>query len=232
MELGLLILLVIFATNVVSWIGKSVLVELAFAAYQPFFLRPSYTKQRALKKEILANKAELNATSSQDQFAKWAKLRRKLDKGLADLEKLNGSLSSHRSRFTSLFSTLLYVFTSGLQLVLCWYYRRQPVFWLPYGWTPNAVSWVLSFGGGPKGSISVTAWSFICKRVITTIEDLVKEWIPEVMTMFSKASPAASASANSDSKTEPKLAAPVPASASTALEKKPVPIEDDVIEVD
>ena len=61
----------------------------AFAAYQPFFMRPSYTKQRALKKEILANKAELNATSSQDQFAKWAKLRRKLDKGLADLEKLS-----------------------------------------------------------------------------------------------------------------------------------------------
>ena len=61
----------------------------AFAAYQPFFVRPSYTRQRALKKEILANKAELNATSSQDQFAKWAKLRRKLDKGLADLEKLS-----------------------------------------------------------------------------------------------------------------------------------------------
>lgn len=61
----------------------------AFAAYQFFLMRPSYTKQRALKKEILANKAELNATSSQDQFAKWAKLRRKLDKGLADLEKLS-----------------------------------------------------------------------------------------------------------------------------------------------
>jgi hypothetical protein len=63
----------------------------AFAAYQPFFVRPSYIKQRALKKEILANKAELNATSSQDQFAKWAKLRRKLDKGLVDLEKLSES---------------------------------------------------------------------------------------------------------------------------------------------
>jgi hypothetical protein len=35
MELALLILVVIFATNVVSWIGKSVLVELASSAY-PF----------------------------------------------------------------------------------------------------------------------------------------------------------------------------------------------------
>lgn len=28
-------------------------------------------------------------TSAQDQFAKWAKLRRSVDKGLADLEKLS-----------------------------------------------------------------------------------------------------------------------------------------------
>lgn len=30
-------------------------------------------------------------TSAQDQFAKWAKLRRSMDKGLADLDKLSKS---------------------------------------------------------------------------------------------------------------------------------------------
>jgi CHD5-like protein len=34
-------------------------------------------------------KAELLQTSAQDQFAKWAKLRRGVDKGLSDLEKLS-----------------------------------------------------------------------------------------------------------------------------------------------
>lgn len=38
---------------------------------------------------MLADKAELAKTSSQDEFAKWAKLKRKLDKGLADLEKIS-----------------------------------------------------------------------------------------------------------------------------------------------
>ena len=39
----------------------------------------------------MTDKAELAKTSSQDEFAKWAKLRRKLDKGIADLEKISES---------------------------------------------------------------------------------------------------------------------------------------------
>lgn len=37
----------------------------------------------------MATKQELLQTSAQDQFAKWAKLRRRVDKGLDDLEKLS-----------------------------------------------------------------------------------------------------------------------------------------------
>ena len=52
-------------------------------------LSPAAMRQRALKSEILSTKSELLKTSAQDQFAKWAKLRRSVDKGLADLEKLS-----------------------------------------------------------------------------------------------------------------------------------------------
>ncbi|CAJ0748633.1 20738_t:CDS:2 [Entrophospora sp. SA101] len=41
-----------------------------------------------LKKDILQVKQELTRTSSQDQFAKWAKLRRKLDSKMNELEKI------------------------------------------------------------------------------------------------------------------------------------------------
>lgn len=53
-----------------------------------------YARQRQLKAELLATKKELMQTSAQDQFAKWAKLRRSVDKGLAELEKLSESHSS------------------------------------------------------------------------------------------------------------------------------------------
>lgn len=50
-----------------------------------------YARQRELKVELLTTKKELTQTSAQDQFAKWAKLRRSVDKGIAELEKLSES---------------------------------------------------------------------------------------------------------------------------------------------
>ena len=48
-------------------------------------------ENRKLQKEYLRVRLELNATSSQDQFAKWAKLRRQHDKLLEQLEKKSAS---------------------------------------------------------------------------------------------------------------------------------------------
>lgn len=42
--------------------------------------------QQTLRTEVLRLKRELNATSSQDDFAKWAKLRRQHDKAVAAYE--------------------------------------------------------------------------------------------------------------------------------------------------
>lgn len=86
-NLAVIIFLVVLLTQVVAWIGKSVLQEAAFSAYSSIFLSKAHRDQSRLRKQVLEDKAELNRTSSQDEFAKWAKLRRKVDKGIADLEK-------------------------------------------------------------------------------------------------------------------------------------------------
>jgi hypothetical protein len=46
---------------------------------------------------------------------------------------------------------VLWLFTTGAQLVLVWWYRKQPVFYLPPGWVPYPVAWVLSFPSAPLG---------------------------------------------------------------------------------
>ena len=53
----------------------------------PTSLTAEFAEQRKKQKEYLAVRHELNATSSQDEFARWAKLRRTHDKLLEDLEK-------------------------------------------------------------------------------------------------------------------------------------------------
>ena len=99
-NLALLILITVFTTQAVSWIGKSVLQTLAFSTYSRIFLGSKSRQQRVLRKQVLVDKAELGKTSSQDEFAKWARLRRKVDKSLADLEKISTSLHSAHA-FTS-----------------------------------------------------------------------------------------------------------------------------------
>lgn len=44
-------------------------------------------EQRKLQQSYLNVRRDLNATSSQDEFAKWAKLRRQHDRMLEELEK-------------------------------------------------------------------------------------------------------------------------------------------------
>jgi hypothetical protein len=72
---------------------KSLTTYKTYDLYLRITLSPMAMRQRALKSEILSTKSELLTTSAQDQFAKWAKLRRSVDKGLADLEKLSEFLS-------------------------------------------------------------------------------------------------------------------------------------------
>ena len=45
-------------------------------------------EQKRLQLEILRVRKDMAGTSSQDEFAKWAKLRRQHDKKVADLEKI------------------------------------------------------------------------------------------------------------------------------------------------
>ena len=139
--------------------------------YLRITLSPTAMRQRALKSEILSTKSELLKTSAQDQFAKWAKLRRSVDKGLADLEKLSEffSMSSHlesiylpflcvdaevassKSAFAMKFNTLLWLLTTGLQFAVGWWYRKQPVFFLPQGWL-GPLGWWLALPFAPAGT--------------------------------------------------------------------------------
>lgn len=58
-------------------------------------------EQRELQSSYLKVRRDLNATSSQDEFAKWAKLRRQHDKMLEELEKKSALLLPAYTPFSS-----------------------------------------------------------------------------------------------------------------------------------
>lgn len=176
MSLILTIFALVLFAELISWIGHSVLLDLAWGVCCRILYSASITRQRKLKAELLTTKKELLQTSAQDQFAKWAKLRRSVDKRLAELEKLNSELALQKTAFSVKFNSLVWILTTGLQFVIGWWYRRSAVFYLPPGWF-GPLTWWLALPFAPKGSVSVGVWQLACRRVIKVGERTAKAFI-------------------------------------------------------
>ncbi|KAK2072974.1 hypothetical protein P8C59_007291 [Phyllachora maydis] len=173
------LLVVIFAielvVQLVNTIGATSINNLIWRIVlsAPSSVSRNHVEHRKKKKEYLAVRRELNATSSQDEFAKWAKLRRQHDKLLDDLERHKKSMDAARTKFDTYLSTVRLVSTRGLQWFLPFWYSKEPMFWLPYGWFPYYVEWSASFPRAPMGSVSIVVWQWACTIILTMLMDSV-----------------------------------------------------------
>ena len=155
-----------------------------------------------MRREIVRLQRELNAVSAQDDFARWAKLRRQHDKAVADHDKLSAfqcpvqicrlliaflcadnSLSSTRSTFDSRLTLARQIGISGLRLFLQSWYMKSPLFWIPKGWLPIYVEWLLAFPKAPTGSVSIQVWSAACGSVITMMGEAIGAAVVLVLRM-------------------------------------------------
>jgi len=135
---------------------------------------PASKDEARLRKEIVKVKAEMTATSAQDDFAKWAKLRRQFDKLTNEYQKYSTTQSADRSKFDSRANTIRWLSTNGFKLYVQWTFTRQPMYWLPKGWIPWYGEWLLSFPRAPRGSVSVQVWQMACGSVLSMVIDAAK----------------------------------------------------------
>ena len=172
MELALLFFLSALVVTLIDWVGSDSLASLvrpllltassldstlAHRSHTQFYapFAPAGHSTRANKAEILDLRAQLAATSSQDEFSKWARLRRKLDKAVQDLEATTANTSAHRTQFNKSFKSALWVVTTVAPFVVSSWHRKSPVFWLPRGWF-GPLGWWLSFPSAPAGAPSLS----------------------------------------------------------------------------
>ena len=131
-------------------------------------------------------KRELGKVSAQDDFARWAKLQRQHDKAMAEFQKIgtirqsydseapiltihcvDNSLRTHQNTFKSTVTTLRWLGTQGLRFVLQFWFSKSPMFWIPKGWVPYYVEWILSFPRAPLGSVSINIWGIACASMVS-----------------------------------------------------------------
>jgi hypothetical protein len=94
------------------------------------------------------------------------------------LSSTDGSLRTHQTTFTSAVSTLRWLGTQGLRFILQFWFAKSPMFWMPAGWVPYYVEWILSFPRAPLGSVSINVWGIACASMIAlAAEGLAAVWV-------------------------------------------------------
>ncbi|KAJ9642496.1 GET complex subunit get1 [Coniosporium apollinis] len=172
-------LLVVFVLQVVihliNTIGATAINELLWILYNKF---PTPTAKAAhdqmrLKREVVRLKREMNTVSAQDDFARWAKLRRQHDKAVAEFNKSDSAIQASRTTFNTTITSIRWLSTNGLRLFLQFWYARQALFWIPKGWLPGYMEWILAFPRAPRGSVSIQIWAIACASVVGMISEAV-----------------------------------------------------------
>jgi hypothetical protein len=52
------------------------------------------------------------------------------------------------------------------------------MFWLPAGWVPYYVEWILSFPRAPVGSVSINVWGIACASMLVLVSEAVAaSWV-------------------------------------------------------
>lgn len=83
------------------------------------------------------------------------------------------ALSSFKSSFDSAVSFARWTATSGFRFLLQFWYTKEPIYWLPQGWLPYYVEWLLAFPRAPMGGISIQVWWIACASMIQLLGDVL-----------------------------------------------------------
>jgi hypothetical protein len=79
------------------------------------------------------------------------------------------SLKDFKSTFDRSVTFLRWGGTNGLRFFLQFWYAKRPMFWIPRGWVPRYVEWILAFPRAPTGSVSIQMWGIACATVVQLV---------------------------------------------------------------
>ncbi|XP_071819243.1 guided entry of tail-anchored proteins factor 1-like isoform X2 [Apostichopus japonicus] len=130
-------------------------------------------REVSLQTELKVLKAEQDEIDVKEEFAKHAKLQRKINK-------LTDELNSIRSSNLKLSVTIQWGVKIGLHILhkfcyvlLIWCFKEHPMVYLKEDWT-WPLGRVLAFPSGQSGTIGVTWWVIACSLVIRKMHHLLK----------------------------------------------------------
>ncbi|XP_018604198.2 guided entry of tail-anchored proteins factor 1 [Scleropages formosus] len=125
-------------------------------------------QEMEMRTEIQNLKRELATISMMDEFARYARLERKINKMTDKLKTHVKMRSAQLAKIKWVVKIFFYVLQAALMICLIWTYYNDPVTVLPSKWiTP--LERVVAFPSGVAGGVGITCWLVVCNKVVATI---------------------------------------------------------------
>ena len=92
---------------------------------------------------------------------------------LTSLRRVEKGLEASRKKFDNTLTAVRMLATKVPQYVIPFWYGKEAMFWLPYGWFPYYAEWIISFPRAPLGSVSAPSWQLACSGFIKLASELI-----------------------------------------------------------
>ncbi|XP_007651732.1 guided entry of tail-anchored proteins factor 1 isoform X5 [Cricetulus griseus] len=158
----LLVLSFVFGCNVLRILLPSL------SSFVSRVLQKDAEQESQMRAEIQDMKQELSTVSMMDEFARYARLERKINKVTDKLKTHVKARTAQLAKIKWFISVAFYILQAALMISLIWKYYSVPVAVVPSKWiTP--LDRLVAFPTRVAGGIGITCWILVCNKVVAIV---------------------------------------------------------------
>ncbi|XP_040194930.1 guided entry of tail-anchored proteins factor 1-like [Rana temporaria] len=155
----LLVLSTVFVCNLL----KSQLAALSSIVSR--FLQKDAEQESLMRSDIQIMRQELVSISMMDEFARYARLERQINKMTDKLKTHVKARTGQLATIKWVISIVFYVLQAAVMICLIWKYYAEPVTVLPSKWIAP-LERMVAFPTGIAGGVGITCWLVVCNKVV------------------------------------------------------------------
>ncbi|XP_045669443.1 guided entry of tail-anchored proteins factor 1 isoform X2 [Ursus americanus] len=131
-------------------------------------LQKDAEQEAQMRAEIQDMKQELSTVNMMDEFARYARLERKINKMTDKLKTHVKARTAQLAKIKWVISVAFYILQAALMVSLIWKYYSVPVAVVPSKWiTP--LDRLVAFPTRVAGGVGITCWILVCNKVVAIV---------------------------------------------------------------
>ncbi|XP_070606537.1 guided entry of tail-anchored proteins factor 1 isoform X1 [Erythrolamprus reginae] len=128
-------------------------------------LQKDAEQESEMRSDIQSMKQELSTISMMDEFARYARLERKINKMTDKLKTYVKTRTAQLAKIKWVINIVFYILQGALMITLIWKYYSEPVTVLPNKWLAP-LERLVAFPTGVAGGVGITCWLVVCNKVV------------------------------------------------------------------